>query len=141
MPIPEEREIESPHIEELQAKQSNTEKSLKEKKPNAWGIWVDVNREFGRTPPFTTGKDTRAAKSILAQIKDPEKYTDILRQFLADDDKFLMQNGHSISFLTSKINKYLNQCYKPKISDSYSLSDDQIAEIYANEEKFAADES
>jgi phage replication O-like protein O len=129
---------------EYPAEKSNDisgEKSLKEQKPNAWAIWIDVNREFGRVEPFSSGKDTRAAKNILAQIKDPEKYADILRQFLADDDKFLMQNGHSISFLTSKINKYLNQCYKPKISDSYSLSDDQIAEIYANEEKFAADES
>jgi phage replication O-like protein O len=117
------------------------EKSLKEKKPNAWGIWIDVNREFGRTDPFPIGKDTKAAKNILSQIKDSEKYADILRQFLDDNDNFLIQNGHSISFLTSRINKYLNQCYKPKISDSYALSDDQIAEIYAMEEKFAADES
>ena len=117
------------------------EKSLKEQKPNAWAIWVDVNREFGRHEPFVVGRDTRAAKIILNQIKDPEKYADILRQFLDDNDNFLIQNGHSISFLTSRINKYLNQCYKPKISDSYALSDDQIAEIYANEEKFAADES
>lgn len=117
------------------------EKSLKEKKPNAWAIWVDINREFGRTDPFPIGKDTKAAKNILSQIKDSEKYADILRQFLDDNDNFLIQNGHSISFLTSRINKYLNQCYKPKISDSYALSDDQIAEIYAMEEKFAADES
>jgi phage replication O-like protein O len=117
------------------------EKSLKEKKPNAWSIWIDINREFGRADPFLSGKDTRAAKSILAQIKDPEKYADILRQFLSDNDNFLMQNGHSISFLTSRINRYLNQCYKPKISDSYTLSDDQIAEIYANEEKFAINDN
>ena len=141
LPFIEKCEIEDNRSEKLEPKQSKSEKSSNEKKPNAWGIWVDINREFGRSDPYAAGKDLKAAKSILTQIKDPEKYADILRQFLADDDKFLIQNGHSISFLTSKINKYLNQCYKPKISDSYSLSDDQIAEIYANEEKFAADES
>ena len=88
---------------------------MKEKKPNAWGIWVDVNREFGRVEPFSSGKDTRAAKNLLTQIKDPEKYADILRQFLSDDDRFLMQNGHGISFLQSKINKYLNQSYQSKV--------------------------
>lgn len=110
------------------------EKSLKEKKPNAWGIWVDVNREFGRVEPFSSGKDTRAAKNLLTQIKDPEKYADILRQFLSDDDRFLMQNGHGISFLQSKINKYLNQSYQSKVPKY-----DESA-IYEMEEKISKGE-
>ena len=118
------------------------EKSLKEKKPNAWGIWVDVNREFGRTDPFASGKDTRAAKSIMSQLKDPEKYADILRQFLSDDDKFLMQNGHSISFLSSKINKYLNNQYQAKaVDDTYYFSPEEEAEIWAMEDRIAKEEA
>lgn len=143
LPFIEKCEIESVNSENIEPKQSQAEKSndvsgeksLKEKKPNAWGIWVDVNREFGRKDPFVSGKDTRAAKSILTQIKDPEKYADILRQFLADDDKFLMQNGHSISFLTSKINKYLNKQYQPL--DTYDFSPEEEAYIYAMEERIA----
>lgn len=131
----EKRDIESVNSEKIEPKQSKAEKSLKEKKPNAWAIWVDVNREFGRVEPFSSGKDTRAAKNILTQIKDPEKYADILRQFLADDDKFLMQNGHSISFLTSKINKYLNKQYQPL--DTYDFSPEEEAYIYAMEERIA----
>lgn len=142
LPILEESEIEPSHVEELQPKQSKAEKSLKEKKPNAWGIWVDVNREFGRTDPFASGKDTRAAKSIMSQLKDPEKYADILRQFLSDDDKFLMQNGHSISFLSSKINKYLNKQYQAKaVDDTYYFSPEEEAEIWAMEDRIAKEEA
>lgn len=107
----------------------------KESKPNAWAIWIDINRELGRADPFASGKDTKAAKSILSQIQDPEKFKDILRQYLTDDDRFLMQNGHSISFLSSKINKYLNQCYQPK--DTYNVGEDpdELAYITALEER------
>lgn len=129
LPFIEKCEIESVNSENIEPKQSKTEKSLKEQKPNAWAIWIDVNREFGRVEPFSSGKDTRAAKNILTQIKDPEKYADILRQFLADDDKFLMQNGHSISFLTSKINKYLNQSYQSKVPKN-----DEESEWWGNDE-------
>ncbi len=143
LPFIEKCEIESVNSENIEPKQSQAEKSddisgkksLKEQKPNAWAIWIDVNREFGRKDPFVSGKDTRAAKNILTQIKDPEKYADILRQFLTDDDKFLMQNGHSISFLTSKINKYLNKQYQPL--DTYDFSPEEEAYIYAMEERIA----
>jgi hypothetical protein len=128
-PFTEKCEIEDNRSEKLDPKQSKAEKSLKEQKPNAWAIWIDVNREFGREDPFTTGKDTRAAKSILAQIKDPEKYADILRQFLSDDDRFLMQNGHGISFLQGKINKYLNQSYQSKVPKN-----DEESEWWGNDE-------
>jgi hypothetical protein len=121
------------------SKKIKADKIPKESNPNAWAIWVDVNREFGRADPFAIGKDTKAAKSILAQIKDPEKYADILRQFLSDDDKFLMQNGHSISFLTSKINKYLNKQYQPL--DTYDFSPEEEAYIYAMEERIAKEEA
>lgn len=142
LPILEKSEIEPSHVEELQPKQSKAEKSLKEKKPNAWSIWIDVNREFGRTDPFASGKDTRAAKSIMSQLKDPEKYADILRQFLSDDDKFLMQNGHSISFLSSKINKYLNKQYQAKaVDDTYYFSPEEEAEIWAMEDRIAKEEA
>lgn len=142
LPILEKSEIEPSHVEELQPKQSKAEKSLKEKKPNAWSIWVDVNREFGRTAPFASGKDTRAAKSIMSQLKDPEKYADILRQFLSDDDKFLMQNGHSISFLFSKINKYLNKQYQANaVDDTYYFSPEEEAEIWAMEDRIAKEEA
>jgi hypothetical protein len=121
------------------SKKIKADKIPKESNPNAWAIWVDVNREFGRVEPFSSGKDTRAAKNILTQIKDPEKYADILRQFLSDDDKFLMQNGHSISFLTSKINKYLNKQYQPL--DTYDFSPEEEAYIYAMEERIAKEEA
>ena len=117
-------------------------KKPKVKKPNAWGIWVDVNREFDRADPFPSGKDTRAAKGILAQIKDPEKYADILRQYLSDEDKFLMQNGYGLSFLTSKINKYLNTCYEPnQVEDPYCLDEEQVAYIVELEERIAKEEA
>ena len=37
--------------------------------------------------------------------------------------------------------RWNDECEESESSNSYALSDDQIAEIYANEEKFAADES
>lgn len=124
------------------SKKNKADKIPKEAKPNAWAIWIDVNREFDRSDPFAGGKDTKAAKSILNQIKDPEKYADILRQFLSDDDKFLMQNGHSISFLSSKINKYLNKQYQPSVTgDTYYFSPEEEEEIYAMEERIAKEEA
>ncbi len=107
------------------------DKHKKDSKPNAWAIWVDINREFGRTDPFVSGKDTKAAKSILSQIQDPEKFKDILRQYLTDDDRFLIQNGHSISLLSSRINKYLNQSYKSMYDDEQGCDDAIIEAIEA----------
>ena len=129
---------------ELPAEKS---KDLSEsKKPNAWGMWVDVNREFKRVDPAAIGKDLKAAKSLFAEIADPEKFKDILRQFLADDDKFLVQNGHGLSFLASKINKYLNSTYNPddiEWEDGYTFGNhpDELAFIMAIEEKIAAEKA
>ncbi len=65
-----------------------------------------------------------------------------MRQYLDDGDKFLMQNGHSISFLPSKINKYLNKCYQPNnVEDPYDLSDEQVEYIIALEERIAKEEA
>ncbi len=125
---------------EFELKNDNHKKNKKDSKPNAWAIWIDINRELGRADPFASGKDTKAAKSILSQIQDPEKFKDILRQYLTDDDRFLMQNGHSISFLSSKINKYLNQSYQPK--DNYNVGEDpdELAYITALEERIENEE-
>lgn len=123
----------SKEVKKLRIKEISSAKNLQEeKKPNAWAIWVDVNRECGRSDPFPSGKDTKTAKSILDQIRDAEKYADILRQYLADNDKFLQQNGHGLSFISSRINKYLNESCQPYEPEH---SPELIAEIMRIEEE------
>ena len=104
------------------AKKAKPEIPAKKKKPNAWGIWIDVNREFKRSDPAPISKDTKASKTIFKALgNDVEKYTDVLRQFLNDGEDFLKNNGHGLSFLQSKINKYLNKAVvkKPIENDPY----------------------
>lgn len=106
-------------------KKDNGDKKAKKpanKKANAWGIWIDVNREFKRSDPLRLPKDLSASKNILKSLDgDADKYADVLRQFLNDRDKFLVNNGHGLSFLYSRINKYLNNSRPsvPDIDDPY----------------------
>jgi len=131
LPFADEGDLEQIEGIKTKSKKVKAAKMPKDSKPNAWAIWIDINRELGRADPFASGKDTKAAKSILSQIQDPEKFKDILRQYLADDDRFLMQNGHSISFLSSKINKYLNQSHQQSYDDEQGCDDAIIEAIEA----------
>jgi len=99
-----------------------------EKKINHFGIWIDVNREFGRADPLPVQKDTAASKIISKLLNgNSEKIAEVFRRYLEDNDKFLLSNGHGLSFLQSRINKYLND--EPEEDDGYELSPARSAEI------------
>lgn len=112
-------------VEKSPGKIKKPEKVPVEKKCNAFGIWIDVNREFGRADPPVIGRDTKAAQQIFAALNDdPEKLKEVYSRFLEDKDKFLLSNGHGLSFLQSRINKYLND--EPEEDDGYNIAQSDL---------------
>ena len=94
-------------------KNSSDKKKIPEKvapqKCNAWKIWIDVNRDEGREDPPPVGKDLRAGETIGILLKgDEDKLDDVFTCYLQDKDNFLVNNGHGLSLLPGRINKYLN---------------------------------
>ena len=80
----------------------------KQGKVNGWKVWIDVNRELGRADPLTEGKALAAAKKLAEHIKDEDELFNVMKAYLYDDNKFLVDNGHNLAFLPSKIAKYQN---------------------------------
>jgi phage replication O-like protein O len=81
-------------------------------KINAWGIWVDVNREMKKADPIPTGVDTKASKELLRLIGG-EKLKKVMAAFLADNDPFLIRQGHSLRLISARVNKYINKASAP----------------------------
>ena len=55
---------------------------------------------------FDGGRDGKAAKKIIAAIPDPGERGKLVANYLADGDKFTVQNGWALWFLASRINAY-----------------------------------
>lgn len=75
---------------------------------NGWKVWVDASREVGRQDPIPTGQATKTAKLIAAKFQTEESLRKIMVAFLRDTDKFLVEGGHGINLLASRIEKYRN---------------------------------
>lgn len=77
-----------------------------------WKWWVGANNSAGRRAPVRNGADLAAAKSLAKQIVaeeiGKEELLSSMTIFLADEDKFLIKNGHGLRFLPGKMNAYLN---------------------------------
>jgi len=83
------------------------EKPKKEKNLTAWGLWVVVNREMGRSDPVVLGPDTSASKRFHAAVKgDLGLLRKIYREYLEDLKPFYVETGHCLRHLP--INKMLN---------------------------------
>ena len=96
---------------------------------HVWGLWVQVNRDAGRRDPVTHGKDTSAAKTLAGMITRGEFTIDELRDamaaYLSKGEKFLVENGHALSFLPRKLNRYLNgPPVDPEVAAAEALSDE-----------------
>lgn len=77
-----------------------------ETKPNAWAWWVEVNREMGRAEPAAVGPDLAAAKTVARLGYPEQEVRDLMRRFLADQDPWLVKNGHALRHLSGKLNAY-----------------------------------
>ena len=80
-------------------------------KPNVWALWIRAWRESGREPPpMRVGSALAAAKRlgelIPRDIPDEAALFEIFRRFLADDDPFLVKQGHNLALLSSRIDRY-----------------------------------
>ena len=79
---------------------------------DVWALWVVANREAGRRDPIKGG-NLKAAQRLAHMVRDGTltegELTDSLRTFLADDEPFLVKNGHGLRFLSdSKLDAYRN---------------------------------
>ena len=80
-------------------------------KINAWGAWIDINRENGRKDPVPVGPDTQAGKQLAANIADISELKQIYRNYLDDRDPWLSKQGHPLRLLPGRVNKYANERY------------------------------
>lgn len=96
----------------------------KQSKVNGWKVWVDVNRELERADPLAEGKALAAAKKLAEHIKDEDELFNVMKAYLYDDNKFLIDNGHNLAFLPSKIAKYQNDAIA--LSEAERLEDAEI---------------
>jgi len=93
------------------AKKAKKAKADGEPKINAWGIWIDVNRERGLKDPVPVGPDTQASKQLAANIADLDELKRIYRNYLDDRDPWITKQGHPLRLLSGRVNKYANERY------------------------------
>ncbi len=77
-------------------------------KTNPWGLWVDANLAIGRKKPTPEGPDTAAAKRFAGLVPDPAELRAVFDAYLRDTDKWLTDRGHSLRFLSGRIDRYRN---------------------------------
>jgi len=82
--------------------------SEKESKVNGFACWIDANVALNRNIPIKLGRVTGTASRIAKGFKDKEELTSIMKDFLQDEDPFLVKNGHNITLLEGRIEKYRN---------------------------------
>jgi hypothetical protein len=73
---------------------------------NAWKLWVDAHRDVNLPDPVTIGKDLAAGKALAKAIPDAGELRELMDTYLADEDQWLMKQGHPLSILPSRINAY-----------------------------------
>jgi phage replication O-like protein O len=81
-------------------------------KVNSWGVWVDAHRKVFDRDPVGVPKDFKASKTILELLNvDAAELYRIYTDYLKDKDPFIVNNGHGLSFLIARINKYTAKKY------------------------------
>lgn len=100
--------------------------------PNGWALWIDVNRSVGRPDPIAVGRDTQASKHIMEALKgNADEFKRICTAYLTDTDPWIVERGHALHVLTSKINRYaLNGPIMA--DDSFFSAADAAAEALCN---------
>jgi hypothetical protein len=77
--------------------------------PPVWGWWVDANREAG-PDPLRIGPDLGAARELGKAVTRGELTESELRGcmalYLADDDTWLVKQGHALRHLAGRIGAY-----------------------------------
>ncbi|MGO8705033.1 MAG: hypothetical protein ACLQVA_14565 [Candidatus Brocadiia bacterium] len=77
--------------------------------PPVWGWWVDANREAG-PDPLRIGPDLGAARELGKAVTRGELTESELRGcltlYLADDDAWLVKQGHALRHLAGRIGAY-----------------------------------
>jgi hypothetical protein len=96
-----------------------------DKKVNAWGLWVDANRELGRSDPIPAGPDTKAGKELAKTLNDDD-LKHVYNRYLQDNDAFLIKNGHALRHIGGRVNKYLNQAWD---GYEYDLTPEEAAKF------------
>ena len=86
---------------------------MKEKKPNICAIWIDAKRAKGIPDREPTGPELGALRNIKKLIPNAAEWPMIFKRFLADDDKFLRSNAHSILWLYGRVDKYRTVLCEP----------------------------
>ena len=102
------------------------EKKPEKKKPattktpklDAWGAWVDINREYDRRDPVPIGPDLKAAQSIAKHVEDIDHLKELYRLYLSDEDNYLVKQGHALRLMTGRINKYMAEEQEGYLSES-----------------------
>ena len=78
---------------------------------------MDAHREAGLPDPTPDGQNTAAGKAlgklILFQHLTEAELKDCLALYLADEDRFLVSNGHALSLLPKRLD-----AYRQKFADS-----------------------
>ena len=106
--------------------------------PPVWGWCVDAHREAGLPDPTPDGQNTAAGKAlgklILSQHLTEAELKDCLALYLADDGKFLSDNGHALSLLPKRLDAYRQKFAE---SEPPPLSPEAYAELMEIEEEEA----
>lgn len=92
--------------------------TTKTPKLDAWGAWVDINREYDRRDPVPIGPDLKAAQSIAKHVEDVDHLKGLYRLYLSDEDNFLTRQGHPLRLMTGRINKYMAEEQEGYLSES-----------------------
>lgn len=91
---------------------------------NGWKVWIDANREIGRSDPIPLPKNLGIAGNIAKHFKSEDELRPLMVAFLQDNDPFVIKNGHAIGLFLDRVEKYRNDAYEdPNVAvdmgDSY----------------------
>lgn len=82
------------------SKRASTEKAG----PPVWKWWIEAHRDARRDDPIDEGPDTKAGKRLGKLVIEgkisPAQFRSVLALYLADDNRFLQENGHALRFLS-----------------------------------------
>jgi len=123
-----------PH--QLPTTEEGKEEKRISRRPNGWALWVDACRESGKPDPLRLGKNTAAAKNILTALNgDAAEFKRVCKLYLADCDSWLVERGHALCFLTSKLEGYRNAAH---VNDAaFFASADAAALEFCNRQRKA----
>jgi hypothetical protein len=78
--------------------------------PNVWRLWIGVHKDAGQPDPLRIGPDLGAARELGKAVARGEMTETELRGcmalYLADDDTWLVKQGHALRHLAGRIGAY-----------------------------------